>query len=93
MHDPTTLKAGQTYPVASSFAQADGALFFYFTNDTDSFISQPANPQGTVTITEVTPTTISATFLGKLFASNDFEGTTAVYTITNGSFTAKITKK
>ena len=88
-HDPATFKAGQTYQVASSPGQADGATFYYSTNSTDEFTSQPANPQGSITITEVTSTTISGTFSGKLFAYNDYAGATVVYTITNGSFTAK----
>lgn len=91
-HDPTTLKVGQTYQAASSYAQPDAVNFFYWTNATDSFTNQPANPQGSVTITALTSTTISGTFSGKLFAANDFTGTTVVYTITNGSFTAKINK-
>ncbi|MDB5024258.1 MAG: hypothetical protein JWP78_2013 [Mucilaginibacter sp.] len=90
MHDPATLKAGQTYAAASSFGQADGATFFYYPNATDNFATQPANPQGLVTITGVTSTTITGTFSGKLFASDDFAGTTVIYTVTNGSFTAKL---
>jgi len=92
MHSPTTLKAGQTYPAATSFAQPGGSALFYYPNANDTYITQPKNPQGTVTITEVTATTISGTFSGKLFADNDFDGITVVYTITNGSFTAKINK-
>jgi hypothetical protein len=88
-HDPATLKAGQTYQVASSFGQADGATLFYYPNTTDNFATQPANPQGSVTITGVTSTTITGTFSGKLFASDDLTGTTVIYTITNGSFTAQ----
>ena len=88
-HDPTTFKAGQTYQVGSLPDQADDLIFFYSTNGSDNFTTQPANPQGTVTITEVTSTTISGTFSGKLFAYDDYAGATVVYTITNGSFTAK----
>jgi hypothetical protein len=92
IHDPATLKAGQTYQAPSSFGQADGATFFYWPVGTDEFTSQPGNPQGSVTITAVTSTTISGTFSAKLFAQADFSGTTVLYTITNGSFTAKINK-
>ena len=92
LHDPTTLKAGQTYPAATSFAQPDGSALFYSPNANDTYMTQPGNPQGTVTITEVTATTISGTFSGKLFAGDDFSGTSVLYTITNGSFTAKINK-
>ena len=90
IHDPATLKAGQTYQMITSFGQAtDGAILFYYTSLTDIFTTQPANAQGSVTITDVTSTTISGTFSGKLFASGDFSGTKVLYTITNGTFTAK----
>jgi hypothetical protein len=89
VHDPSTIKAGQAYPIASSFGQPDAATLFYSANTTDSFSTQPANAQGSVTISGVTATTITGTFSGKLFASDDFDGTTVVYTITNGAFTAK----
>jgi hypothetical protein len=92
VHDPATLKAGQTYPTASAFGAADGALFFYWPNSTDHFTSQPAYPEGSVTITNVTSTSISGTFSGKLFDPSDFTATTVLYTVTNGSFTAKIDK-
>ncbi|WP_426669880.1 hypothetical protein ACPPVU_01300 [Mucilaginibacter sp. McL0603] len=92
IHDPATLKAGQTYPAASSYAQKETADITYYPNDTDIFTTQIGNPQATVTITEVTATTISGTFSGKLFAWDDTAGNTVVYTITNGSFTAKIDK-
>jgi len=92
IHDPATLKAGQTYQVIPGFAQPDAAIFYYFPNSTDIFSSQPGNPQGSVTITDVTSTTISGTFSVKLFASNDLSGTSVIYTITNGSFTARIIK-
>ncbi|SHN34748.1 hypothetical protein [Mucilaginibacter sp. OK098] len=88
-HDINTLKAGQTYPVASSFSQLDASTLYYFTNASDVFNTQTGNAQGTVSITEVTSTSIKGTFSGKLFAENDFTGTTVLYTITNGSFTAK----
>ncbi|MDB5090417.1 MAG: hypothetical protein JWR09_4411 [Mucilaginibacter sp.] len=88
-HDVNTLKAGQTYPAASSFSQLDAATLFYFTTESDVFTTQPGNAQGTVSITEVTSANIKGTFSGKLFAEDDFTGTTVLYTITNGSFTAK----
>ena len=91
-HDLATLKAGQTYQASSSYVQPDGVNFYYSPTSTGDFSSQPANPQGSVTITAVTATTISGTFSCKLFDASDFSGTTVVYTVTNGSFTAKINK-
>ena len=88
-HDPATFQAGQTYQVTSLPGHADAATFYYSTNSTDEFTSQPTNTQGSVSITGVTSTTISGTFSGKLFAYDDYAGATVVYTITNGSFTAK----
>ena len=88
-HDVNTLKAGQTYPAAGSFSQLDASTLFYFTTESDVFTTQPGNAQGTVSITEVTSSSIKGTFSGKLFAEDDFTGTTVLYTITNGSFTAK----
>jgi hypothetical protein len=92
IHDPATLKAGQTYPVISSYAQPDGAVITYYLNDTDTFTTQPGSSQGSVTITSVTSTSISGTFSGTLYTSNDLSGLHQLYTITNGSFTAKLDK-
>jgi hypothetical protein len=92
VHDPATLKAGQTYLTATAYGDPDGAGFFYWPNNTDYYTSQPAYPDGSITITGVTATTISGTFSGKLFAPGDFSGISALYTITNGTFTAKINK-
>lgn len=88
-HDMATLKAGQTYSVTT--AHQDALVLFYFKNDTDVFTTQPANPIGKVTITEVTSSTIKGTFSGKLFSEDDFTGEHVLYTITGGSFTAKRT--
>jgi hypothetical protein len=90
LHDVSTLKAGQTYPLATVGGQADASALFYFTNETDSFNTLPLNPSGTVTITDVTSTTVKGTFSGKLYAFGDEQATNVIYTITNGSFTAKI---
>ena len=89
VHDISTLKAGEVFQAANSFGQADGMALYYFPNDNDTFVTQPANPQGTVTITAVTSTTISGTFSGKLFASADLSGTTVKYTVISGTFTAR----
>ena len=89
MAAPSALKAGQTYPASSSFSQPNSSALFYYPNANDSYNTQPSNAQGTVSITEVTSTTISGTFSGKLFASDDFNGEHIIYTITSGSFTAK----
>jgi hypothetical protein len=86
-HDLATLKAGQSYSVTT--APKDGLILFYFINDSDVFTTQPANPIGTVTITEVTSSTIKGTFSGQLFSEEDFTGDHVLYTIAGGSFTAK----
>ncbi|MDO3627144.1 hypothetical protein [Mucilaginibacter sp. BT774] len=91
-HDPATLKAGQTYLAQSSYGQDDVSSFFYWKTSSDYYTSQPTVPAGNITITGVTATTISGTFSGKLFAPNDFQGMVLYYTITNGTFTAKINK-
>ncbi|WP_295794440.1 hypothetical protein [Mucilaginibacter sp.] len=86
-HDLATLKAGQSYSVTT--APKDGLILFYFINDSDVFTTQPAHPIGTVTITEVTSSTIKGTFSGQLFSEDDFTGDHVLYTIAGGSFTAK----
>jgi hypothetical protein len=86
-HDLATLKAGQTYLVSS--APKDALVLFYFTTDTDVSTTQLANPIGTITITDVTSSTIKGTFSGKLFSEDDFTGDHILYTIAGGSFTAK----
>jgi hypothetical protein len=92
VHSITALKAGQTFPAATAFTQAESSTLFFFTNATDTFVSQPKNPYGTVTITGVTSTTITGTFSGTLYAVSDFSGLDLKYTITDGTFTAKIVK-
>lgn len=89
MHDITTLKAGEVFPASTSFDQSDSMALFYFPNATDSFVTQPANPQGSVTITSVSSGIISGTFSAKLFAGDDASGTTVKYTVTDGTFTAR----
>jgi hypothetical protein len=86
----SALKAGQVYPASTSFTQPNSMALFYYPNATDEYVTQPANAQGSVTITGVTSTTISGTFSGTLFASDDLNGTTVKATITEGTFTAKI---
>jgi hypothetical protein len=88
LHDLATLKAGQTYPVSTTFNQANSAALIYFPNQNDFFATQPGNPQGTVSITDVTTDIIKGTFSGKLFTQDDFDGTTVKYTITGGTFVA-----
>jgi len=92
VHDPATLKAGQTYVIEPSNVVTDNVIFFYWINSTDQFSSQSGNPHGSVTITAATSTTISGTFSGKLFDPGDLGGINPLYTITNGSFTAKVIK-
>jgi hypothetical protein len=88
VHDISTLQAGQTYPAAASTAAANSSSFVFFTDASHDFITQTANPQGTVMITGVSSSTITGTFSGDLFAPNDTNGSTVIYTITNGVFTA-----
>jgi hypothetical protein len=88
IHAPSALKVGQTYPIATYLALADRSTLVYYPNNTDMFTSQSANADGIATITDVTDTTISGTFSGTLFEG----GNAVTYTITNGSFKAKINK-
>jgi len=67
VHDPATLKAGQTFQASSSFDPTDSASLVFWPNNTDSYTLDGSAPQGTVTITAVTATTISGTFSGKLY--------------------------
>jgi len=87
-HALSALKVGQTYPITTYFGLADRSTLIYYPNSTDIFTTQSANAEGIVTITDVTDTTISGTFSGKLFEP----GNALVYTVTNGSFKAKINK-
>jgi hypothetical protein len=87
--DPATITAGQAFPVASTAAEANAATLIYATDATDTFVTQPANAQGSVTFSAASTTGFTGTFSGKLFAKSDVTGTTVVYTITNGAFTAK----
>ena len=89
MHDIATIKVGEVFPASTAFDQSDSMALFYFPNATDSFVTQPQNPLGSITITDVTSTTISGNFSAKLFAGDDLTGTTIKYTITSGTFTAR----
>ena len=92
VHDPTTLKAGQTFQASSAFDPTNNATLVFWPNSTDVYNLDATAPQGTITITEVTATTISGTFSGKLYVFNNPAAAIQAYTITNGSFTAKINK-
>ncbi len=92
VHAPATLKAGQIYPMSSSIGQTNVASMFYSANSTDNYLTDLSDPQGNVTITAVTPTTISGTFSGKVYVFNNPTATTLAYTVTNGTFIAKINK-
>jgi len=85
MQDPATLKAGQTFAVSSSGTTS----LAYYVTDSETDQTQVVNPQGTVTITDVSSTVIKGTFSAKLFDAGDFEGQTVTYTITSGTFTAQ----
>ena len=86
--DASGVKAGQTFPIATSGGQIGTAMLYYTPDGVNDFATQYANAQGTVTITGVTSNMISGTFSGKLFAASDTGGITVVYTITNGIFQA-----
>jgi len=88
--DYTKLKAGQTYKVTADYLAQGTAILFYSPNGTNYFNSQPEAPEGTVTITEATSTTVKGTFSGKLYSADDYSGTTLKYTITNGTFVAQM---
>jgi hypothetical protein len=89
IQDISTIKVGQVFPASTTTGQAGTSALLYFTDATNNFLSQPGNPQGTVTITGITSTSISGTFAGLLFSPGDTGGATTIYTITNGSFTAQ----
>jgi hypothetical protein len=89
--DVAKLKSGAVFQAATSFAQANALTLFFFPDTTNTYATQPANHTGVVTITDVSATYVKGTFSGKLFASDDFNATSLLYGITNGSFVAKRT--
>ncbi len=87
-HDIASLKAGQTYAAATTFGQQDGSALLYFPNNSDFFATQPGNPQGSVTVTDITSGDVTGPFSGKLFTQDDYAGADVKYTITDGTFVA-----
>jgi hypothetical protein len=84
-----SIKVGQVFPAASTFLQPK-SMGLYFSPDTvNTYTTQPSKPVGSVTITEITATEVKGTFSGNLFDELDFDGNNLLYTITNGTFTAK----
>jgi len=87
--DIDSIKVGQVFPASTIFEQPHSMSLFFFPDTTNAFVTQVAQPIGSVAITAVTSSEIRGTFSGGLFNSDDFEAGTLIYTITNGSFTAK----
>jgi hypothetical protein len=87
--DIDSIKVGQVFPASTIFEQPHSMSLFFFPDTTNAFVTQVAQPIGSVAITAVTSSEIRGTFSGGLFNSDDFEASTLIYTITNGSFTAK----
>jgi hypothetical protein len=87
--DIDSIKVGQVFPTSTIFEQPHSMTLFFFPDTTNAYVTQVARPIGSVTITAVTSSEIRGTFSGGLFSSDDFEASALIYTITNGSFTAK----
>ena len=87
--DIDSINVGQVFPASTIFEQPHSMSLFFFPDTTNAFVTQVAQPIGSVAITAVTSSEIRGTFSGGLFNSDDFEASTLIYTITNGSFTAK----
>jgi len=87
--DIDSIKVGQVFPASTIFEQPHSMSLFFFPDTTNAYVTQVAQPIGSVTITAVTSSQIKGTFSGGLFNSDDFDATALIYTITNGSFTAK----
>ncbi len=89
----SSLKAGDTFTGLSNDVIVGVTGFYTADGGVASFTSQSSNPQGTLTITEITSDHIKGTFTMKLFKPDDTNGTTVIYTITQGVFYAKVTKQ
>jgi len=87
--DYTKITAGQTFKVTSDYLAQGTAILFYSPDGTNYFNTQVAAPEGTVTITDVTATTIKGTFSGKLYSADDSNAETLKYTVTSGTFVAQ----
>jgi hypothetical protein len=88
--DMNSLKTGDAFQVETSAYEANSMGLSYSPDPSDIFETQAENPQGTVTFTGVGSGFIQGTFSGKLFATTDLAGTNVKYTVTGGSFTAKM---
>jgi len=92
MQDINTIKPGQTFPVETTAGQSGSAIIDFSPDGASNYITQPANAQGSVTITDISATEMKGTFSAKLFAPADVSGTNVLSTITNGTFTASVSK-
>jgi hypothetical protein len=87
---PQNLKAGQVYQAQTiKNVETDSYAQFNYVPDNSSdnkygYSSSMYNPVGSVTLTEVTSTSIKGTFTAAVFA--DTYGSNLAYTITNGTF-------
>jgi len=86
--DSSGLKIGKTYPIATAAGQIGTSMLYYSPDGINTYSTQYANAQGSVTITGITSKLLSGTFSGKLFSTNDTTGQTVIYTFTGGAFNA-----
>jgi len=84
-----SIKVGQVFLAASTFLQPNSMGLFFSPDTVNNYSTQPSKPVGSVTITEITATEVKGTFTGDLFSELDFNGDNLLYTISEGTFTAK----
>lgn len=83
----SALKVGDSFVVSGSVAIGVGAYFSYNPDGGENaYVTQPAQPFGTVTITEVGSNYLKGDFSTKLYNFGDIHATNVVYTITDGQF-------
>jgi hypothetical protein len=90
LQDENKLQTGQVYTSQSANSLTfNNDVLFSFVPDTllDYEVTDALyNPTGTVTLTEVTPTSIRGTFTASLYYQGDSYGAHLVYAITEGTF-------
>ena len=88
--DMNSLKAGDAFQVETSSEEANAMFLAYSPDPSAVYFTQALNPQGKVTITSLGSGFIQGTFSGQLFDAADLAGAHLKYTITEGTFTAKM---
>jgi hypothetical protein len=87
--DIDSIKVGQVFPASTIFEQPHSMTLFFLPDSTNAYVTQVAQPIGSVIITAVTSNEIKGIFSGGLFNSDDLSASALIYTVTNGSFAAK----